>query len=165
MNARQYATEIVIPTVREALANRGDRRHQYLACITTYHLLDYVAHEIREPLANIRAQVAGSCSASLKVIEGVANGTKHAGNYRDAKRGKLFFKPGMERDIPIFAFDTPGAGWGEGRWDCPGLGIAIDGQELFVDTCVQVVLHTVCRRLYTHVIGDVDLMFLDAGLA
>jgi hypothetical protein len=42
MTPAQFATEIVVPTVREFRENRRSRRHAYLACFAAYHLKDYL---------------------------------------------------------------------------------------------------------------------------
>jgi hypothetical protein len=41
-----FASEIVIPTVKEALSDRGNRRRMYVASIVTYSLVDYIAAEV-----------------------------------------------------------------------------------------------------------------------
>ena len=52
MTAREFADEIVEPTIREFITT-PDRRRGYLACIVSYHLSDYLS-----PTASIDAKAA-----------------------------------------------------------------------------------------------------------
>lgn len=158
MNANTFATEIVIPTVKEALKDRGSRRRQYVACIVTYSLIEYIVQDATIPKDAVISALRNVCSPALDVVQGVCNGTKHAGS-----TGKFMFTPGQDRNVPVFAFNVPGAGWGQGRWNVPGLVVTKEGTELFLDTCVQVVLLTL-SKLYPTELGNVNLSFLDAML-
>jgi hypothetical protein len=150
-----FASEIVIPTIKEALADRGNRRRVYIATIVTYSLIDYIAVEIGTEKSAVYENLRKICRPAFEVVQGVCNGAKHAGNTRG-----FLFKPGDDWDVPVFAFDVPGAGWGQGRWDVPGLSVMRDGAELFLDTCLQIVLLTLCN-LYKTQLGTIDLSFLD----
>ncbi|MBO0734410.1 MAG: hypothetical protein J2P49_08880 [Methylocapsa sp.] len=156
MNSYTFASEIVIPTVKEALADRANRRRIYIAGIVTYHLVDYIAAEAGLDKSEICENVRKVCKPAFDVVQGACHGTKHAGN---ATRGYRF-KPGEERNVPAFAFDSPGVGWGHGRWDVPGLSVENGGAELFLDTCLQIVLFTCCKT-YENQLGILDLSFLD----
>jgi hypothetical protein len=104
-----FASEIVVPTVKEALADRGNRRRVYIASIVTYSLIDYIAAEIKVEKGNVCDNVRNACAPAFEVVQGVCNGTKHAGNACGFP-----FKPGTDRDVPVFAFDVPGAGLDQG---------------------------------------------------
>jgi hypothetical protein len=150
-----FASEIVVPTVKEALADRGNRRRVYIASIVTYSLIDHISAAIKVEKSKVCDGLRNVCAPAFEVVEGVCNGTKHSGKTRGFQ-----FKPGTDRDVPIFAFDVPGAGWGQGRWDVPGLSIRKDGAELFLDTCLQIVLLNLCT-IYEAELGNIDLSFLD----
>jgi hypothetical protein len=150
-----FASEIVIPTVKEALSDRGNRRRMYVASTVTYSLVDYIAAEVGIEKSDVCNSLRKVCKPAFDVVQGVCHGTKHAGN----KQGFLF-KPGNDRDVPVFAFDVPGVGWGHGRLDVPGLSVQKDGAELFLDTSLQVVLLTLCD-IYKTQLGNIDLLFLD----
>ena len=109
MNSQTFASEIVIPTVKEALADRGNRRRLYVAGIVTYSLVDYLASEIGITKTDVCDTLRMVCAPDFDVVQGVCHGTKHAGN----KQGFLF-KPGNDGDVPVSAFDVPGVGWGHG---------------------------------------------------
>jgi hypothetical protein len=156
MNSHSFASEIVLPTVKEMLADRGNRRHLYVAGIMTYSLVDYIAREVGIPKTQVCDSLRGVCEADFDVVQGVCHGTKHAGSVKG-----LRFVPGQERDVPVFAFDVPGAGLDQGRWDVPGLSVERNGAELFPDTCIQVVLLNF-SKLYQSQLGKLDLSFLDA---
>jgi hypothetical protein len=150
-----FASEIVVPTVKEALADRGNRRRVYIASIVTYSLVDHIAAAIKVEKNKVCDSLRNVCTPAFEVVQGVCNGTKHAGTTRGFP-----FKLGTDRDVPVFAFDVPGAGWDHGRWDVPGLSIQRDGAELFLDTCLQIVLLNLCT-IYQAQLGNVDLSFLD----
>jgi hypothetical protein len=140
----------------EALADRGNRRRLYVAGIVTYSLVDYLASEIGITKTDVCDRLRMVCEPAFDVVQGVCHGTKHAGNTRGFR-----FVPGQDQNVPVFAFDVPGAGWGQGRWDVPGLSVERNGAELFLDTCIQVVLLNFCR-IYKSQLGNLDLSFLDA---
>lgn len=156
MNSYSFTFEIVLPTVKEMLLDRGNRRRLYVAAIVTYSLVDYIAREVGKTKSEVCASLRGVCEADFDVVQGVCHGTKHAGNTKGFR-----FVPGQERDIPVFAFDVPGAGWDQGRWDVPGLSVERNGVDLFLDTCIQVVLFNFFR-LYQSQLGKLELSFLDA---
>jgi hypothetical protein len=155
VNSYTFASEIVLPTVKEALADRGNRRRLYVAGIVTYSLVDYIASEVGIDKADVCDTLRGVCEPAFDVVQGICHGTKHAGNVRGFR-----FVPGQDRDVPAFAFDVPGAGWEQGRLDVPGLSVERNGAELFLDTCIQVVLLNFCK-LYQSQLGKLDLSFLD----
>ncbi|MDV2987025.1 UNVERIFIED_CONTAM: hypothetical protein Q9R58_22200 [Methylobacteriaceae bacterium AG10] len=164
MSPEQYATIVAIPTLADALAARGDRRLNYLACIAVFHVLDYVAatrfsgrEAIRQGLDNLQAEVAAKAPTEFKVVHGVCNGTKHAGGYKGQWR-----EPGAERDVRPVGFGPDTGGWGD-RWTHPGLEVIEDGQKVYLDRAAQVVLLRTCEACGRE-LGAVDLSLLDADL-
>ena len=155
----EFMDEVALPTAREFMAERGDRRRAYLACIAAFHLCDYVSRADGVKLDVVRPTIRSLCQPSFDVVEGVCNGSKHCGR----TRGTFRHEPGGERDVPAFAFDTPGAGWGEGRWKEPGLMVQLDGQGLFVDACLQAFLVSAAKAYPAH-FGSCDPTSIDATL-
>ena len=161
MTPHEFADIVARPTVEEFLANRGDRRRAVLACISTYHIIDYLAADIAGPqpsknrmqdarkheAQNIRDHIRPVVGPSLEVVHGICNGTKHAD-----------FVP--MRDVPALAFDVPGAGWDQGRWEVPGLEVESDGRKQFVDLCVQA-LFLALRANYGPQLDPLNLGFFD----
>ena len=136
MSPAQYMEWIVLPTLAELLDNPGDQRRAYLACITAAHAIDYLARSGRGSQSEIRTKLrerGGYAAACLAIVEGICNGTKHAGPGRDAA---FKFAPGEERYVPAFAWDDPDAGWGS-RWGSAGLVADLDHGSYFIDDCVR----------------------------
>jgi len=142
MTPAEYVRFIALPTLGELLAEPSNQRRAYLACITAAHLVDHVnvalgpagggKHAIRKAVRAVGPYSAGC----LDIVEAVSNGTKHAASDSKASR-PVKFAPGHERPIPAFSWDTPGAGWDEGRWS--GAGIVVDhgGAHWFIDDSVR----------------------------
>ncbi|MFZ3180040.1 MAG: hypothetical protein WA156_07475 [Methylocystis silviterrae] len=158
MDSYTFASEIVVPTVKEALADRRNRRRTYVAAIVTYSLAEYVAKDAGIDRTDVYAALRGVCELAFEVVQGICNGTKHAGNSRGFR-----FVPGQDRHVPVFAWGVSSAGWGQGRWGVSGLSVERNGEELFLDTCIQVVLLSFCR-IYKDQLGKLDLSFLDQML-
>ncbi|WP_267360604.1 MULTISPECIES: hypothetical protein [unclassified Methylobacterium] len=160
MTPTAYVETIVIPTLREAMAARDDRRPNYLACIVIFHVLDYIAAARGERVGPVRGAVERMGPAVYEVARGICNGTKHAGN----QSGNYRHVPGGELEVPEWVFDVDGAGWDEGRIDHPGLAVTFEGQDYFLDHVAQLLLLRICRR-YPDELGAVDLSFLDPGIS
>lgn len=129
-------TEVVLPTVDEYLLARADLRRAVLACIVVWQVRDYLKQALGLGLGDVDTKMKTLCESSFDVIEGIANGSKHFRN----NRGAFHFTPGDERRVPVAAFDVPGAGWDQGRWDVPGLKVEHQGQPAFVDLCLCAVV-------------------------
>lgn len=157
-NPAAYFSEIVLPTVREFLADRGDRRRAYLACIAAFHLCDYVSEAEGEKLKKVQDAVRLACEPSFLVLQGVCNGSKHGA---PSKRG-FKFTAGSERDVPVFGFDMPGAGYDQGRYDVAGLEVCHQGQKLFVDWCLQVFILSIAKLYPAHFAGA-DFSWVDGA--
>lgn len=150
-----YVTTIVVPTLQEALAARGDRRLIYLACIAVFHVIDYVAAADEKRTRQLQDEIKAIDCTSFKLVQGVCNGTKHAGG-----AGGKWITPGNEREARPFGFGPDCGGWDDGRWDHAGLAVTHDGQEYFLDIPAQRLLLIICQHCVAE-IGPVDLSFLD----
>ena len=156
MTPNEYISEIAIPTVRDFLNARGDRRLAYLACIATYHIVDYVAAGDSTKIGEILRHLRTIAEPAVDVVQGICHGTKHA----RATKARFPFSPGDERHVPSFAFDVPGAGWGEGRWGGPGFEVDHLGRFMFIDECVQTLLLCL-KSIYPAAFADVSLDFME----
>ena len=132
----EYMQTVVLPTVDEYLVARGDQRRAILACIVAWHVRDYLKNSLGCPLSIVDSKMKAICEISYEVLAGIANGSKHFRN----NQGSFHFTPGDEKFVPIFAFDVPGAGWDQGRWDVPGLQNEHRGHEVFIDFCLCAVV-------------------------
>ncbi len=163
MTPADYLRHIVLPTLAEFMAAPDDQRRAYLACITAAHLADHVARFTKASPKEVRQAIGrpGDYSTRcVEIVEGVSNGTKHAGASREAK---FPFVPGYERRAPAFAWDVPEAGWDVGRWNGPGLIVAhrivgeADGLgSYFIDDCVRGAVRAYAET-YPTLFASVDL--------
>jgi hypothetical protein len=96
MLPRDFALEIVVPTVREFRDDRRSRRRAYLACIATYHLKDYLEKSGADVESAMKAFGRATC---FEVVRAVCNGTKHCG-WRADRVGNLQFVPRDDYDRP-----------------------------------------------------------------
>lgn len=176
MTPREYVDLIVGPTLSELLDRRDDRRLAYLACLTVYHCVDAIglAEAARTPgfdqlqgrprksavdaaTKGVRDRVQACCGSAFELVQGIANGTKHP--------GRVPLLPGTERSFGVFGFGPGYAGFDEGRWDVPGLGLDVDGEVVFLDHCAQQVLAAFVCAYPVHLNGVALSSFMDKGLA
>ena len=102
MTPNDYAKDIVVPTVKEFVEEPLNVRRMYLACVTTYHLCDYL--DPKEP-QKIQERVAVHCGQDMQVVYEICIGAKHA---RPRKRqqfkagDEVMLDPGFPYRFPIF---------------------------------------------------------------
>jgi hypothetical protein len=144
-------SSIVLPTVDEYLAATDDQRRAYLACITTYHVRDYLARAEGVKKTIISESMRSVCANSFDVVEGICNGSKHCGNTHDDFR----FAPGAEQVIPSTGYGV--GGYGVGRYSgVPGLVVEHNGLGVLVDVGLCDVL-SVYGQLYPAHFASIDL--------
>lgn len=130
MTAREFANEIVEPTIREFMAV-PDRRRGYLACIVSYHLGDYLG-------PNARSDAGKALGLPFLALERMCNAAKH----QEATRGNV---PPMVAgsDTPRLASGLDISSWDDLRFDDNG-GIYVehDGRQYdMLDLCLIAVRH------------------------
>jgi hypothetical protein len=135
----EFATEIVVPTVREFRDDRRSRRRAYLACMVTYHLKDYLQKSDVDVEA---AMKTFGGSRAFEVVRAVCTAAKH----------KVFAGDKHPDNIPFSAgddYDRPPATWDEAVWDLSRWGDAVGGREIAQNLggldlyeCVKTVLKT-----------------------
>ena len=173
MTPAKFTDVIVLPTVREHLAARGDRRLAYLACIATYSLVEYVARveagdgasktAIKKAREDVGKAVRAVCAPAYEVVQGICNGTKHAGS----DHGQFPFTPGDEMIVdlhqtytfPIFPLGTKIVA-AQIVPDHKPMVVDHAGKLWGIDHCVQEVLHAFVTTYPLH-LGAVDLSFLN----
>jgi hypothetical protein len=107
MDANSYMTEIVEPTINDFEANPTSVRHAFLACVVTFHSLDYLTHP-QKPAS--RRQLFREKSADFAMVDRIAHAFKHVQTGHDK----------APLDQPLKAEDVikrPPAIWGEMVWD------------------------------------------------
>lgn len=101
----QYLEELVEPTIKDFENNPISVRHAFLACVATFHTVDYLAREAGKSSAHLR-QVFNSESDDFALIDDVAHAFKHvSAGKRDGPR--LVVSDVISR---------PPAKWGEAEW-------------------------------------------------
>jgi len=73
MDAESYMEEIVGPTIGDFEANPASRRHAFLACVATFHCIDYLAHPKKS--GNLRKEFGRN--SSFLIVDRVAHAFKH----------------------------------------------------------------------------------------
>ena len=70
----EYMREIVEPSIEEMVANRSSRRRAFIACVVTFHTIDYLAGKRRKAVlrAEYRAQ-----SPAFAAIDRIAHAVGH----------------------------------------------------------------------------------------
>jgi hypothetical protein len=124
MDAKQYADEIVDPTIAEFENDPRSRRRAFLACAATFHMIDYITYP-KSP-ARRREDFRRDCPA-FGVVDRVAHAFKHA------KTGH----PQSPTQPPLPAgqvIERPPAFWGQlvwdlSRWDDVTGGVTIAGEH------------------------------------
>jgi hypothetical protein len=84
----RYFDEIVEPTVSDFEDNPTSERHAFLACVATFHSVDYLAHP-RKP-ASLRQKFADQ-SPDFAMVDRIAHAFKHviSGNAASPQRQPL----------------------------------------------------------------------------
>jgi hypothetical protein len=94
MTPEEYMREILEPTIRDLGQNRASKRHAFLACVATYHTIDYLCGKRRKAVlrGEYRAQ-----SAAFAAVDRIAH-------------GRVDTQPGPERAALRVAETLPGGG-------------------------------------------------------
>ncbi len=137
MTPAEYLEEIASPTARDFMADRGNRRKAYLACISAFHLLDYFGRALGLKPFKVGEAIRPSCKVAFDVVEGIANGSKHCGRDRGRDHASFPRLPGSEAHVPAFALDDPDAGLDQGRLGTPGLSVDVPGATMFIDVALR----------------------------
>lgn len=145
MTPNDYSRNIVVPTVQEFINEPLDIRRMYLACVTTYHIVDYL--DPRDP-KSIEQRVAKVCGHDMQIVYEICIGAKHAvprkrGQFKAGDEKK--FDPGYPYRYPIFY----------GGCLC----VPHNGRYEPVYHCIRGVLQGFKREFATE-LGDLDPSFM-----
>jgi len=85
-----YLDGFVEPTIEEFARNPASIRHAFLACVVTFHSVDYLAYDKagrktrKGKVGNLRS-IFGNLSSDFKLVDDVAHAFKHvvSGNARN----------------------------------------------------------------------------------
>jgi hypothetical protein len=90
MDAARYLAEIVIPTVQEYADDPRSVRRGFLACVATFHIIDYMAKGEHKDV--LRQRFKRECP-SYKEIDRIAHAFKHAAYGLKLKAGDVVERP------------------------------------------------------------------------
>lgn len=79
-DAQQYYGEIVAPVLREFQENAKSRRHVFIACMTLFHTLDYLAARGGKPSQGECRKLRNAYrkeDAAWAIVDQVAHAFKH----------------------------------------------------------------------------------------
>jgi hypothetical protein len=71
MTPEEYMREILEPTIKDLVQNRASKRHAFLACVVTYHMIDYLCGKRRK--AVVRGEYRTQ-SAAFAAVDRIAHG-------------------------------------------------------------------------------------------
>jgi hypothetical protein len=112
----RYLNEIVEPTIKDLEADRTSVRHTFLACVATFHAVDYLAYPKRKRSRTLREQFNRE-SPAFAVVDDVAHAFKHvvAGNPAspNLSASEVISRPPVFFDVghwDLSSFDDPVGG-------------------------------------------------------
>jgi hypothetical protein len=99
---RRYLIDIVEPTIADFASNRTSARHAFLACVATFHCVDYLAHP--KPSGNLRKDWNIECPA-FGLVDDIAHAFKHVetGKPKNLQASEVVTKHGA---FDAASFDT-----------------------------------------------------------
>jgi hypothetical protein len=116
----RYLSEIVEPTIEDFEKEPTSLRHAFLACVATYHAVDYLTYPTKRP-ANLKQEWRKE-SRAFAIVDDVAHAFKHviAGDKQNPrlKADRVVVRPPMYFDVSG-AFDVS-------RFDDPIGGVMLD---------------------------------------
>jgi hypothetical protein len=117
MDANRYMTEIVEPTISDFEANPTSVRHAFLACVVTFHSIDYLTYPKK---SGSRRKSFRKNSPEFATVDRIAHAFKHVhgGDDREAH-----FQPLKAADV----IERPPASWGKAVSGLTRWGDAIGG--------------------------------------
>jgi hypothetical protein len=123
MGLEQYLDEIIDPTIADLQANPTSRRHAFLACVVTFHAIDYLAYSGEMSNSRNFREKFRKASPEFAVVDRVAHAFKHvsAGH------------PNALRNQPIASDDViprPPAFFGVAVWGLSRCGDTVGGVTL-----------------------------------
>jgi hypothetical protein len=117
-----YLNEIVDPTVRDFEENPTSVRHAFIACVATFHSIDYLAYPRKSKATRERFRKA---SSDFSLVDDVAHAFKHV--VARTRRGAERLQAGDVISRPPAHWDK--AEWALSRWDDGIGGVTLDNDR------------------------------------
>jgi hypothetical protein len=71
MTSEEYMRDIMQPTIKELAQNRTSKRHAFLACVVTFHMIDYLSGKRRKAVLRGEYRLQ---SAAFAAVDRIAHG-------------------------------------------------------------------------------------------
>jgi hypothetical protein len=97
MTPEEYMRDIMQPTLKDLVQNRTSKRHAFLACVVTYHMIDYLSGKRRKAVLRGEYRVQ---SAAFAAIDRIAHGCADAQSGRGRSPSRAGETPA---DLTAFA--------------------------------------------------------------
>ena len=97
MTPEEYMRDIMQPTIKELVQNRTSKRHAFLACVVTYHMIDYLCGKRRKAVLRGEYRVQ---SAAFAAVDRIAHGRAEAQSGRARSPSRVGETPA---DLAAFA--------------------------------------------------------------
>ncbi len=75
MTPEEYMRDIMQPTIKDLVQNRMSKRHAFLACVVTFHMIDYLCGKRRKAVLRGEYRVQ---SAAFAAVDRIAHGRAEA---------------------------------------------------------------------------------------
>jgi hypothetical protein len=75
MTPEEYMRDIMQPTIKDLVQNRTSKRHAFLACVVTYHMIDYLCGKRRKAVLRGEYRVQ---SGAFAAVDRIAHGRAEA---------------------------------------------------------------------------------------
>jgi hypothetical protein len=124
MDARQYADMIVDPTIAEFESNPRAVRRAFLACVVTFHMIDYITHPKG---SSARRDEFRKASPAFATIDRVAHALKHVTTGTPSSPTLKPLAAGQVIERPPAAWDS--GVWGLSQWGDEIGGVTITGEH------------------------------------
>jgi hypothetical protein len=136
MDAEDYMREIVEPTIKDFEESPTSVRHAFLACVVTYHCVDYLSDEESAPQLRQKFREG---SKDFALVDRIAHAFKHVNTGHERSKHIQPLEAGEVISRPPGIWGV--AVWDVSRWDDPVGGVTIKGEaELDVFATVTAAL-------------------------
>jgi hypothetical protein len=90
MTPEEYMRDIMQPTIKELIQNRTSKRHAFLACVVTYHMIDYLCGKRRKAVLRGEYRLQ---SAAFAAVDRITHGRAEAQSGRVRSPSRVAERP------------------------------------------------------------------------
>src|SRR5271165_4415208 len=90
MTPEEYMRDILQPTIKDLVQNRTSKRHAFLACVATYHMIDYLCGKRRKAVLRGEYRLQ---SAAFAAVDRITNGRAEAQSGRVRSPSRVAGRP------------------------------------------------------------------------